>query len=219
MRKKSHTPIFKAQKLWCLKAGQMPKFMKHSGSGYTTVQTPATLTGNGLGSITASNGGPVFASYQFTLGDIQQAATFSSLFDQYMIEEVQFIVVPRSNAIAYNLNSATTQANPFLYICVDRDDNTNLGTVADIQQYDNVIQCNAVTGAVVMLKPSIATALWAGGAFSGYSISGPKWIDIANTNVPHYGVKIACQPVQATSTETISWDIELRYRIAFRNTR
>lgn len=70
MRKKSHTPIFKAQKLWCLKAGQMPKFMKHSGSGYTTVQTPATLTGNGLGSITASNGGPVFASYQFTLGDI-----------------------------------------------------------------------------------------------------------------------------------------------------
>lgn len=203
-----------------VRSGVIPRPMKYIGSGFTTVQVATRpLSGNGAYFITAQPGVSATLALQFMLQDIEQYATFSALFDQYMIEEVQVCVIPRSNALAYNAATALNQVNPSLYIVIDRDDNATLTTANDAAQYDNMLQINAVTGANVKLRPSIATALWSSGVFTGYSIGGPKWIDIANTAVPHYGVKVVCQPLQASFTETISWDFTIRYRIAFRNVR
>ena len=86
-------------------------------------------------------------------------------------------------------------------------------------QYDNAIQFNGEEDIEVEIVPSITPSVFASGAFSGYGVRPPMWIDVANTAVPHYGVKIYVGPLTATTTSAWTWDISAEYIVSFKNSR
>jgi len=164
---------------------------------------------------------PVLGAIAFVLNDLNQASTFASMFDQYRFEEVHFRLTTRNNAVSTFLNAATTEDVPYLLFVVDRDDSTAVGTLPALGEYDNVQQISGISNLDIILQPSVAPAIFSGGAFSGYSIArgDDTWVDIANLSVPHYGIKFGISALDVSTTAKWSYDITAWYKISFRNVR
>lgn len=206
------TNIMKAEYMIPFSGSLIPRQLHMTASFFTTVQTIAPV------SINPSTAGPTFGHFSFALSDLDQVASFSAIFDQYKFVEVEILFVP-----AQTVNTIQTVAanstNPFLYVVVDRDDATNLASTAAAREYDNCQIINCTSGLKVRLRPNYTRAIYAAGVFSGYEICDPIWLDMANTGIPHFGVKYACDGINGSSTQQIGWSTIIHYKIAFRNIR
>ena len=112
-------------------------------------------------------------------------------------------------------------AVPTGYVVVDRDDATALTSTTDALQYDNAESFNGTEDFTVDVIPSVTPAVFASGAFSGYSTApcNALWLDIANTSIPNYGIKGHIGPLSATTSSSWAWDITAEYIVSFRKTR
>ena len=179
-----------------------------------------TSTNVGSGAFIVQNGSTsVMGSIAFRLDDLDQVATFSSLFDQYRIDRVHLRIRPRNNSVFLASTASPNQASPVMFVVVDFDDATAASTVADLRQYSNCIELNTSDSADIILKPAVTPAVWSSGAFSGYSVEGSRWIDVANTAVPHFGVKFGVTALQLSATYSWAWDVEAWYTVSFRAVR
>ncbi len=163
----------------------------------------------------------VYFAIAFQLSDLTQVSTLAALFDQYRIERVKVHFKSRNNAVGVFNTASPNGGVPTAYAVVDRDDSTALTSMTDPLQYDNVVTFNGEEDCSVELIPSLTQALFASGAFSGYStVPAPSmWVDIANTSVPAYGIKGAVGPLTATVTSNWVWDVTAEYIVSFRKTR
>ncbi len=197
----------------------------HAGCLFTTRQLVATFNGStGLtnsNQILQNSAVAVFGSFSFRHDDMAQSATFAALFDQYRFEEVLLRFYCRNNAASVFNIASPNNAVPTLYVVIDRDDATQPSLITDLRQYDNAESLNGTSSVDIRLKPSITPAVFASGAFSGYSVerSDQSWIDIANTSVPNYGVKWGIPGLTATTSSSWVWDVEAWYTVSYRNTR
>ncbi len=201
------------------------------GSAYSTRQMASTFnTSTGLSNLAGSTGiaaqliqngsTPVFAAIGFELADVDQASTFSSLFDQYRIDKVLIRFYSRNGAtMVFNI-AAPNSSIPLGYVTLDLDDASAPASVSAVRQYDKCVTFNGNTSIDIELTPRPTAALFASGAFSGYqAMDVEPWIDIANTDVPHYGVKMAVSGLTLSTTSSFTWDIEAHYWLSFRSTR
>lgn len=175
--------------------------------------------GGGFPFFVTSNGGNTFPTIQFTFNDLTQEGTFAGLFDQYRLDLVEMIITPSSSVVDLHSSASPNQVNPQVYVVADFDDATALASIAAAQQYDNCKEFNGVQGCHITIRPSISPAIWAGGAFSGYAIEGPQWLDCNSDTIPHYGLKFCVQGITATSTEFYQWNIQCYYHLSFQNVR
>jgi hypothetical protein len=152
-------------------------------------------------------------TYAFTLSDLDNAATFTGVFDQYKIECVCFKLIPMQNAIGLTTNSTTTCVTP--YVIVDYDDNTAITTAAAARSYESCVIVPPGESCSRQFQPRIAVAAY-NGAFSGYANMPAQWIDAATANVQHYGVKVFVPGATAAQTQLQSWTVEREYWISFR---
>ncbi len=202
-----------------------------SGASFSTRQMAATFgVQSGLSNVGGTsaaaqliqNGATnVYFAMAFQLSDLTQANTFSALFDQYRFERVRVHIRSR-NPNAFLANTASPNgAMPTAYVVVDRDDATALTALSDTYQYDNVISFSGCDSIYVDLVPSVTPAVFASGAFSGYSTrdSDGLWLDIANTSIPNYGIKGAIGVLTVSTTSSWVWDIVAEYVVSFRKTR
>lgn len=179
-------------------------------------------TGSALvGSLIRQGGiSDVFASWAFCLADIPNVASVGALFDQYRIDEIHFRLRSRNPAV-YIANIASPNNNfTAPLIVIDRDDNTAPTTLGELQQYDNCQQISAQDSIDVIFEPSITPSVFSAGAFSGYAVddSGKYWLDVANTSIPHYGIKVG-MPALASTASKYDWDVEAIYKVSFLNVR
>jgi hypothetical protein len=185
-----------------------------------TFNTSSSITGSGsFPLITAQVNALDFPVIGFEFQDLPQAGTMSALFDQYKIDEVEVIITPNSTVTDMHLSTAPNTINPQAFCVMDFDDSTALGSVSAAQQYDNVMTFNGTQGLHIRMIPAIDPALWAGGAFSGYAVEGPQWIDCNSNSVPHYGLKFVIQGLTNASTALWTWDIQAWYIVSLRNVR
>ncbi len=161
----------------------------------------------------------VYAAVAFQLSDLPNTSSFSALFDQYKIERVKLHFRARNNAVFVANTASPNGGVPMGTVAVDRDDASAWTSATDGLQYDNAIQFNGEEDFEVELVPSITPSVFASGAFSGYGVRSPMWIDIANTSVPHYGVKLHIGPLSATVTSSWVWDVGAEYIVSFKNSR
>ncbi len=163
----------------------------------------------------------VNAAIAFCLADLAQVSTLAALFDQYRIEKVKLHIKSRNNAVSTFNTASPNGAVPTGYVVIDRDDATALTSTSDAMQYNNCVTFNGEEDVEVELVPSITMAAYASGAFSGYTseLASSHWIDIANTSVPLYGVKICIGPLSASTTSSWAWDIIPEYVVSFKNSR
>ncbi len=108
-----------------------------------------------------------------------------------------------------------------MYIVVDRDDNNVAASINSLAEYDNMIAISGSQCADIVLKPSITPAIFSSGAFSAYAVEDAEklWLDIANTSVPHYGVKLGITSLNVSVTYEWQWLVEAWYEVSFKNIR
>jgi hypothetical protein len=146
------------------------------------------------------------ASLNFTLSQIPEYASFTTLFDQYKIDEVEVFLVNEGNTDNNALDSRIATV-------LDYDDSTNLTSVAQALDYDNVRVSAFNSGHYRKLKPRIAVAAYSG-SFASYA-NQSSWIDCASTGVQHYGVKLVAE-ASVSAANIIGL---MRMRVSFRQPR
>ncbi len=163
----------------------------------------------------------IFAAFAFCLADIPNITAVSSLFDQYRIEEIHFRLRTKNPGLVLENQASPNYGGCSPLLIIDRDDATAPTTLSELQQYDNCVEFSAQDNCDVILEPSITPSVFSGGAFSGYGVqdSRTRWLDVANTSIPHYGVKIGMPALVATTTQKFDWDVEAIYKVSFLSVR
>jgi len=186
--------------------------------GDITLPTGSGIVGSLLRQSSSSD---VFASWAFALADIPNVASIGALFDQYRIEEIHFRLRTRNPGQFMANQASPNYSSAAALVVIDRDDNTAPSTLLELQQYDNCTSFSTQDSLDVVLEPSITPSIFSGGAFSGYAVSdsGDYWLDLANTGIPHYGIKVGIPALVATTTSRFDWDVEAVYKVSFRNVR
>lgn len=163
----------------------------------------------------------LFGSWAFCAADIPNIASFGAAFDAYRIEEIQFRLKSKNNAVFLAGTASPNNASPSLFVVVDQDDNTTPTTMSELQQYDNCNEVTAQDSLDIIFTPAITPSVFSGGAFSGYSIDadGKTWLDLANTSIPHYGIKLGLSALVASTTFKWDWEVSAWYKISFRRGR
>ncbi len=220
-----------ALKVWRDLPPPIPRAPKgpHPGAVFSTRQLANTFgTYSGLSNVGATavaqlvvnSPTAVYVSIAFRLDDLGQYSTFASLFDQYRIDKVHLRFYARNNALSTFNTASPNGAVPLGYITPDRDDATAPASIDAVRQYDLAQAFTGSTSFDIEMEVRPTAALYASGAFSGYNtLDLEPWIDIANTDVPHYGVKAAVSGLTTSTTSSWVWDIEAHYFVSFRNPR
>lgn len=139
-----------------------------------------------------------------------------NMFDQYKITGILLKIFPRQNVswTAANGSGANYNQGELLF-SVDYDD-------AVIPADENAIcqrsTCQSVTPfkpIEIFLRPKPAGNVF-GAAATGYSVLDNTWLNMANQNVPHYGVKLGMKPGGTASDPKLLFDFTAKYYIHLR---
>jgi len=192
-------------KVWSLPSQPMPEFnntLKKDNNVHRFIQTLD------FGSVfTTSTTLPTFYARSFTFNDIQQVSSFTSLFDQYNIEELEVWLVPQqSSTVATN--------NPTWYSVVDYDDAATPSALGSLQQYTNVITTPLSNGHYIRFRPHVAQSLYSG-AFTSFGNMKAPWIDSGSPSVQHYGIKVGVNVTPSTININLLVRIHFRTRNVF----
>jgi len=158
---------------------------------------------------TSSIGAVVEANQAFSLqGNVGDYASYAQVFDQYCVHSAVVRV-----AMQFSSNSLTgTQGR--LHTALDFDNVSNLASETAIQEFGTCQSMELTGGKAVerVIKPTMAPAVWAGGAFSGYGVA-RMWLNCSTPNVPHYGIRV----LTANSNAPYSVDVFVTVIVGFRN--
>lgn len=157
----------------------------------------------------------------FSLAQVPSYTEFTSLYDQYKISAVKVKIVPRYNVSAFdNIQSAAaTPYIPQVFTAIDYDD-SGVSTVSDLLQYQN---CKMTRGNVIhqrYLKPRCRNILQNLNGTASARAPFRGWIDSADPEVIHYGLKWAIPPFATGPIEqTTKFDVVVEYYLAMKNVR
>lgn len=172
--------------------------------------TVALDNANGL--IQGNIANPAAGGITFKLSNIADYTSYTSLFDQYQITAIDFILRPRNN-VTNSASIAVTLA-PLLLV-IDYDDATSPASASVLQQYQNVMVVESYQSVRRVFKPSYTNFAYQG-ATPGYSVN-QGWCDCAYPDILHYGIKYY---IGATGVSNYpDWDVCVYYHISFRNVR
>jgi len=140
------------------------------------------------------------AAMNFIFDDLPSKTEFTTLFDSYMITGVmlQIKMINNPDAVYYinsNNTSSGNQSNwyPTIWYVTDHDDST-VTSLAALKEYakvrHKVLRPNSELN--IMLRPSTLSQVYRTALTTGYAENRKRqWLDIANTDIPHYGLKFA----------------------------
>lgn len=178
---------------------------------YSYKQT--ALNPTGIGSIAVPAGSTFLNAYSFNLNQVGgNLGAFSNLYDQYKINKVVIQYVPKFTDS--DIGTAPTGGQLSMFAsCIDYDDAIVPVALGDILEHNN---CKLHRTRIVtrVIKPCVNFAV-STGATAGVSTKQSPWLDMANTNVPHFGVKIG---ITGTSVPQ-AYDVIVKYYISFRQVR
>lgn len=127
----------------------------------------------------------------FKLSSVIDPADFTDLFDRYKITGVKLKFLYQNNMSGIPGTGATAPL-PRITYAFDGDDQaapSNRLTVA-VKGYAKERVLNGNRNFSVFLRPRIDKLVYQAGLTSAYSSERVCWLDAANSNVPHYGMKI-----------------------------
>jgi hypothetical protein len=149
---------------------------------------------------------PVFQSYGLDVSGLQHLSSYTTIFDEYMMFEIECLIEPQvSETVANGVALGS------LISAVDVDDAAAPTSYSDLLAYSSAIQSRGTQSHYHRWRPSAAVAAYSGVFTSFANVSG-LWIDAASTGVKHYGLKLAAQPAPTTQT----WTIQFRFHVWWR---
>lgn len=167
------------------------------------------------------------AGMEFKLSDLPGAIEFSDLYDRYKLTTVvlRFRIVNNPNATRTTMvNTDWNSSNiyPRLFYCKDYDDSTaeSLGALRERSKTKMVVlQPNKYHKVVV--KPAVTVQTYRTTTTTGYSPSWNQWIDMAQNNVPYYGLKyvVDMSGLDPADTQPYKLEIEKQYYFTCKDVR
>jgi len=149
-------------------------------------------------------------------------AEFTALYDQYRIDYIEAEFMFSNNYSSVGTPGTTL---PVFIVAKDYDD-SNASNFTDLQQYNNAItwqvgeQHDRDGKKLIRVKPNADLALF-NGITTAYARAGPMLVDTANPAVPHYGLKLAFDPIfpAAVSTVVGYLSMNFRYHLTMKSTK
>lgn len=168
----------------------------------------------------------------FKLEDVKGVMDFADLYDRYKLTTcvLRFKLVSNPDATSY-LNTTWTggtggsnQTNwfPKLWYCPDYDDNT-AETLDQLKERAKtkcvVLRPNKIIKIVV--KPAVTVQTYRTATSTGYAPTWNQWIDMANRDVPHYGLKfvVDCCGINPNDTYPFKMEIDRQYYFTCKDVR
>jgi len=167
--------------------------------------------------------------YECTFDTVRGYTDFTDLYDRYMITCIVMrfrLVNNPNNSIALNNldNDPATVTKwvssnwyPAMYYCKDYDDSA-AETMEQLKERANtkriLLQPNKFYK--IVLRPAVAMQTYATATTSGYAPKWKNWIDMAQTNVPHYGLKYVIDTSAQDPADTQPFIVERSTQIFFK---
>ena len=156
-----------------------------------------------------------FANYYGSLGQVPGVADFTGLYDQYKILAMKLTLIPRGNQSDIGTASGTVAQSVGVFSVIDYDDNTNLTSISQACQYQNMKMTRSHQLHTRYFKPRILTSVQSN-VSNLNSVNTRGWLDINDTQVNHYGIKYA---LQISPNSSQSFDLKVDYYLAFKSVR
>lgn len=157
---------------------------------------------------------PFISALFFTVGNLALSGELQ-MFDQYRIIGLKVRFIPM---VTEFVNPTTNTWLGEFYTVIDYDDATTTGyTLSTLRKYDNVKITGASKEHVRTFIPAVSTYAYAGGPQPA-GIKQGQWLDSANINVEHYGIKYGFSGGPATDIRA-SYMVEYEAMCEFRCTR
>lgn len=174
---------------------------------------------------------------EFKLSDLPGVADFTELYDRYKLTTVvlRFRIVNNPDA-AWKLNNPSTESNvngsttyvnstnwyPRLFYCKDYDDAAaeSLGALRERSKTKMVVMRPNKYHKIVV-KPAVTVQTYRTSTTTGYSPSWNQWIDMAQNDVPFYGLKyvLDCSGLDPVDTIPFKLEIEKQYFFTCKDVR
>jgi len=140
--------------------------------------------------ITVNGSLPTYGAILTQLNQFANYASYAAIFDRYCIHDVRIEFIPSGKQIITN----SAVAVPRFYTAVDFDDATTPTSIADVQKYDTLVGVPFTAGLVRHYVPRVAIQVY-NGVTPGYKeAEASTWLDLANPDIPHYGLRYAYGP-------------------------
>jgi len=153
-----------------------------------------------------------FGAMQFRLNMLPDYTEFTALFDQYRIDKIAVVFMPRGNSSEVGSNNNNCK----IFTVLDYDDDSAPASIDALCEYDNLRTGTYSKDHSRSLVPRFSDAIYNSAIATAY---GPKtgWLDCSYPAVPHYGLKYACQATAAASN--VIFDIKYTYYVSFKAVR
>lgn len=198
-----------------------------ASAGLTTSSIATGILTFTLGAATAS--AYYFASSMaFKFDDLPGITDFTTLYDRYKLNMIKFKVYPFANdPSTANTTASSGGVGLLIHSIIDHDDN-NVMTANDagidtMRQYASYRVHNMAQSKVFkrIVKPNLLSQInTTAGVYSGNSVIKSRYIDMSQTSVPHYGMKIMYEFVSPTAaTTTYNLKFEVKYYFSCKDSR
>jgi hypothetical protein len=157
----------------------------HSFKRWTSVANTVDLA---INSVT----GDTFYAREFDLNQISNAAELGSLYDRFRINRV-VVHMSYTPAAPMGGQDYTPAYYPLIMYKRDYDDATTPTVATEFYDSSQAQQFRFSATHLehqIAIRPAAANTLWRAGAASGYSSVWRPWVDMAQRDVPHYGLKL-----------------------------
>lgn len=161
-------------------------------------------------------GSQTFPALAPTIALLDNYSTLVSLYDQYRITKLEYLIFPMVNANGTGPEIASASINCFSFLtAVDYDDGNNPASMAVLRSYQTCETHNPYKVVKRVLQPCVAVST----SGSGFEIKRSPWLDAATSGVSHYGLKIGINSNGNTAATLLAWSVHCRVYTEWKNTR
>lgn len=138
------------------------------------------------------------------------------MFDQYKINGIQIQLVP--NVTGNDANPVSTYYTlPNVHSIIDFDDDVAPAALTDMMQYPSYRRTRGHEVHKRYFRPAIAASVYKTASTTGTSQQFNKWLDCADTTIPHFGLKLWVD--QTNSATSVTYQVYVRYYLSFKGVR
>jgi len=163
-----------------------------------------------------------FYNYVFTIGDLPQFASFNALFDNYRINAVVMKFQRSTIPVTATSGLGTPGSNAIIAYVKDYDDGNALTTLDQAYEYQNckIYPVSDINNKpiIVKIRPRYAVQLYQTSVSTGYKAQRGGWLDMSQSGVPHYGIKVALEEYFDASYKQ-TFRVWATYYVSFKNVK
>lgn len=232
LRKTTNKKFKKGRKLFGSSKYRKPTYVKRVGELMRVYNSPITgnptvLSADGNGSLAIGNqatdtGATVQfgGGMRFMLQSILENSDIQAMYDRYKIVGVKLKFLYQHNN-ASNNNTGNNVALPLMSYSFDGDDDqipSTYGQLA-VKQYTKQKILNGNYFSSLYLKPRITKEVYRTALTTGYTSERACWLDCANNNIAHFGLKLWFNNWCPGATVLHQLTIQPTYYLALKDTQ